>query len=190
MVSNAPLRFPPAEPSIMGMPQTTERWTAERVRALPDDGRRHEAVDGVLLVTPSPGRPHQRAVLALVRLLDPFVREHRVGELVLSPADVELDAWTLVQPDLFVEADGRLLLAIEVISPSSAQADRHLKRRRYQAAGIPQYWIVDPDARRIERWRPGAEAPDVVTGPMIWEPAAHGPCLTLDPVALFEDVWR
>ena len=174
----------------MRMPQTTERWTAERVRALPDDGRRHEAVDGVLLVTPAPGRPHQRAVLALVRLLDPFVREHGIGELVLSPADVELDAWTLVQPDLFVEADGRLLLAIEVISPSSAHADRRLKRRRYQAAGIPQYWIVDPDARRIERWRPGSEAPDTVTGPMTWQPVAHGHSLTLDPVAMFEDVWR
>jgi Uma2 family endonuclease len=75
-----------------------------------------------------------------------------------------------------------------VISPSSAHADRHLKRRRYQTAGIPQYWIVDPDARRIDRWRPGADAPDIVTGPMTWQPVAHGPSLTLDLLALFDDV--
>ena len=160
------------------------------MRALPDDGRRHEAVDGVLLVTPAPARPHQRTVLALVRLLDPFVREHRIGELVLSPADVELDAWTLVQPDLFVEDDGRLLLAIEVISPSSAMPTVTSSAAATRPRASRSTGSSIPDARRIERWRPGADAPDIVTGPMTWQPVAHGPSLTLDLLALFDDVWR
>ena len=187
----------------MGMAHPTTGWTAEMVRALPDDGRRYEVVDGELLepMTPAPGWAHQRAVFALAKALDRYVTGHRLGEAVLSPADVELDAGTLVQPDLFVvplrddgtrmrdwaEIGGRLLLVVEVLSPSTARADRHLKRHRYQRAGIPEYWIVDLDARLVERWRPTDERPEILDARLEWQPAAGSPPLAIDLEALFAE---
>jgi Uma2 family endonuclease len=146
----------------MGMPQQAMRWTAEMVRALPDDGNRYEVVDGELLVTPAPNKLHQRAVGLLYSVLDPYARALGIGEAVMSPADIELDPHGMVQPDVFVEGlvGGRptrawnvgapLLLAVEVLSPSTARADRTVKRRRFQRAGVPEYWIL---AETIE-WHP------------------------------------
>ncbi len=181
----------------MGMPQNRTDWTAELVRALPADGKRYEAVDGVLLVTPSPGFPHQRAVRELLMVLAPFVAEARLGEVLPSPSDIELDPGSLVQPDVFVLGltDGQpprdwntgapLLQAIEVVSPSSARADRGAKRRRYQRAGVPEYWIVDLDARVIERWRPDDLRPEVLTDSIQWRPVDAAAPLTIDLQALF-----
>jgi len=86
----------------MSMPRTAMDWTAERVRALPDDGKRYEVVDGELLVTPSPRTPHQRALGELHFRLTEYVRATGIGEVFFSPSDVEFDPRTLVQPDLFV----------------------------------------------------------------------------------------
>ncbi len=181
----------------MVMPQSVTRWTAEMVRALPDDGKRYEVVDGVLLVTPAPRDLHQRAVIAVIVTLDPYVRSHRVGEVLTAPADIELDPEAMVQPDVFVQGfvEGRLSqgwntgaplwLVVEVLSPSTARADRTTKRRRYQRAGIPEYWIVDPDARTVERWRPGDERPEVLSESITWSPAPGSEPLTIDLAALF-----
>ncbi len=94
----------------MGMPQPTADWTVERVFALPADGNRYEAVDGELLVTPAPSLPHQVAVQALYERLKPYVSAHGLGRVLVSPADVEFDERTLLQPDLFVApvVNGRL----------------------------------------------------------------------------------
>src|SRR6266545_1515676 len=86
----------------MGMPETTGRWTRDMVLALPDDGKRYELFDGELLVTPAPSWLHQRVVAAFFRRLDPYVRAHALGEVLLSPADVPLDGEQVAQPDLFV----------------------------------------------------------------------------------------
>ena len=185
----------------MGMPNAAMDWTAARVRTLPDDGRRYEVVDGELLVTPAPRWAHQRAVLALARRLGDYLVLHHVAEVTLSPADVELDPRTLVQPDLFVvpldegrrmrewsEIRGRLLLAVEVLSPSTARADRHLKRRRYQRAAIPEYWIVDLDARLLERWRPEDERPEVLADRIEWQPSGATEPLTIELPPLFSDI--
>lgn len=184
----------------MGMPQTTERWTAAMVRAMPDDGMRHEVVDGGLLVTPAPAWRHQDAVTALYLRLAPWVRERRLGHVIVAPAEIELDPHTLVEPDLFVvplvggrkpadwEAVGTLLLAVEVLSPSSARADRIIKRARYQRARFPEYWIVDVDARSIERWRPGDARPEILVEQLTWEPVP-GNALTLELDEYFADVW-
>ncbi len=181
----------------MGMPQSVTRWTAEMVRALPDDGKRYEVVDGHLLVTPSPSYPHQRAALELAVLLREYVRAPRLGEVLLSPADIELDPESMVQPDVFVQGlvEGRLargwnsgaslLLVVEVLSPSTARADRTTKRRRFQRAGVPEYWIVDADARTIERWRPQDERPEVLSESITWSPSPGSEPLTIDLAALF-----
>jgi Uma2 family endonuclease len=178
------------------MPQTVESWTAERVRALPDDGLRHEVVDGEHLMTPSPRAPHQVALSELEALLRPYVREHGLGQVLHSPADIEFDPRTLMQPDLFVTSHRRvrdwadaqpLRLAVEVLSPSTARADRFVKRRRYQRAGVPEYWIVDLDARLIERWRPGDERPEVLAESLDWRPDLSLPPLTLDLSRFFAE---
>ena len=183
----------------MGMPELLERWTAARVRELPDDGKRYEVVDGELLVTPAPRFDHQEAVARFWSRLDAYLRGTGIGHPTMSPADIELDPHTLVQPDVFVVSlvEGRrpknwtdvtgLLLAIEILSPSSARADRTVKRRRFQRAGI-EYWVVDLDARLIERWRPGDDRPEVLTDRLVWQPEPGIAPFELDLVALFAEV--
>ena len=184
----------------MGMPETLERWTAARVRELPDDGKRYEVVDGELLVTPAPNFDHQQAVGALFIALHTYLSHAVIGTTVVSPADIEFDPRTLVQPDVFVvplEGGRRprrwtdirgLLLAIEVLSPSTARADRTVKRRRYQRARVPEYWIVDLDARLVERWRPNDERPEVLTERLSWQPDPSLPPFELDLPRFFAQV--
>src|SRR2546428_4580847 len=129
-------------------------YTADMVRALPDDGNRYEVVYGELLVTPAPRPWHEIVVQRLISELDQYLRRHPVGIVLGSRADISWTPDTLVQPDVFVVPihEARtldwtkykgLLLVAEVLSPSSARSDRFLKRRRYQEAGVPLYWIVD-----------------------------------------------
>ena len=184
----------------MGMAHRMGVWTVEMVRSLPDDGNRYEVVGGDLLVTPVPTWRHQRAVGGLYRLLDQYVRDHMLGEVIFAPADIEFDDRNMVEPDLFVIplvegprprkwADvGRLLLAAEVLSPSTARHDRFTKRRLYQAHGVPEYWIVDLDARLIERWRPDQERPDIIADTLRWQPSPGKPALDLDLPGYFADV--
>ena len=86
----------------MGMPDVVRRWTREEVLALPDDGNRYELIDGELLVSPSPRRVHQLALTALFRRLDPFLTRHRLGTILMAPADLDFGRGYVVQPDLFV----------------------------------------------------------------------------------------
>jgi Uma2 family endonuclease len=184
----------------MGMPQTIERWTAERVRAIPDDGKRYEVVAGELLVTPAPQFDHQDAVAKSWRRLHDYLAATRSGHAAISPADIEFDFETLVQPDVFVVplVDGKrprrwsdvhtLVLAVEILSPSTARADRTVKRRLFQRVGVPEYWIVDLDARLVERWRPGDERPEILTTALVWQPDAMQPALTIDLPAFFSEV--
>jgi len=183
----------------MGMPQAVDLWTAEMVRALPDDGKRYECVDGDLLVSPAPNFPHQRIVGGLYVRLREYLAHQPVGEVVFSPADIELDPHTLVQPDVFVVPIGAagpprtwrdvegLLLAVEVLSPSTARYDRIVKRGKFQRAGVPEYWVVDLDARLVERWRPGDERPEILSESLVWHPGAAAEPLVLDLPALFAE---
>ena len=184
----------------MGMPHTAERWTADRVRALPDDGNRYELVSGELVVTPSPAYRHQSAVTALAVHLRPWLQEAGIGEVLVSPADLSFGEDELLQPDLFAfrtDLGARprswsdiqsLVLAIEVLSPSTARYDRGLKRRRYQRGGVAEYWIVDLDARLIERWRPDDSRPEILTTTIAWTPVENGPTLEISLVDLFSAV--
>ncbi|MGL5816583.1 MAG: Uma2 family endonuclease, partial [Phycicoccus sp.] len=132
------------------------RWTREERDALPDDGSRHELVDGALVVTPSPRVRHQWVLGEIVAVL----RAACPAELkVLSaPLDVVLAIDTVVQPDALVAPRGALigreleeapLLAVEVLSPSTQMIDRTLKLSRYERAGTPAYWLVDPEEPRL-----------------------------------------
>lgn len=183
----------------MVMPKTTDQWTAERVQALPDDGMRHELIDGELIVTPAPAWSHQRAVLALYRQLHDCVAAWGIGDVMVAPADIIFDQRTLVEPDLFVVplVNGRrprdwasvaqLLLVVEVLSPSTARYDRQLKRLRYQREGVPEYWIVDVASRLVERWRPEDTRPEIVTGVLAWQPAGTDASCAVDLGVVFEE---
>ena len=171
-------------------------WTVDDVRALPDDGHRYELVHGELLVSPSPRKRHQRVLRRLLFALEAWLRQHPVGELFASPADLTFGPDTLLQPDLFVltpEAAaspdwntlGEVLLAIEILSPSTARHDRFPKRRAYQEAGVPLYWIVDADARQVEVWTPADSFPRLETDHLTWHPAGAADPFTLDLPALF-----
>ncbi len=183
----------------MGMPQPIAGWTVAEVLQLPDDGKRYEVVDGELLVSPAPSLPHQETVWRLARSLASYVDAQGIGRVLLSPADLEFDERTLVQPDLFVAPliDGRrprswkeirsLILAVEVLSPSTARADRQIKRRRYQRHGVAEYWIVDLDARLVERWRPADERPEILAERLEWQPTGEIPPLEIDLPPLFAE---
>ena len=80
------------------------------------------------------------------------------------------------------------LFAIEVISPSSGSRDRILKRRRYQRAGIAEYWIVDPPSRLIERWCPDDERPEIITESLHWLPAGASTEFVIDLKSIFADI--
>ncbi len=182
------------------------RWTAAEVRKLTADNPlltpRYELVDGELLVTPSPGWPHQRTVQNLLFALTMYLRSTHVGEAFVSPSDVELEPEFISQPDLFVlsRAEIRrmmragfpvyaLMVAIEVISPSSGRHDRVRKRPKYQKH-VQEYWIVNPDARLIERWRPEDDRPEICAAQFTWQPPADVAPFALDVEAFFADVYR
>ena len=160
----------------MGMAATQPVTTIEQLLALPEDGLRHELLDGAHVVTPAAARAHQRVLANLFSQLREQVSPDASIEVLFSPADILLGPKTLVQPDLFIVpkpvdvskdtwADASVpILTVEVLSPSTAARDRGAKRRLYLEAGVEEYWIVDIDARLVERWRQGDERPEIVDG--------------------------
>jgi len=169
--------------------------TADMVRALPDDGGRYETVHGELLVTPAP-RPLHQIVLERVRgAVWSYLQHHPVGMMLSAPADLSWGPDVLVQPDLFVirrdpsrpvvswSDVGIPVLAVEILSPGTASQDRGAKRRLYQRAGVAEYWIVDQDARLIERWRPDDVRPEVLDETLVWDDGGRE--FTIDVTALF-----
>lgn len=184
----------------MVMPTLDSRlWTADDVRALPEEpGTRFECVDGELLVSPGPRLAHQSAVLLFSVRLDEYCRANGIGALFTAPGELELDTRTLVQPDLFVlplvkdkrpvhpKDIGHPLLFVEVLSPGTARFDRVVKRERYQRHRV-EYWIVDLDARLVERWMPDSDRPEIITSSLHWQPKAAARALQLDLDALFAE---
>ncbi len=171
-------------------------YTADMVRALPDDGQRYEVVHGELLVTPAPRLWHQQLVLRLSVALDQYLRREPVGVVLSSPADISWGEDDLLQPDVFVipPEEARtlewkqvrtLLLAVEVLSPSSARADRFTKRRRYQEERVPLYWIVDGEQHTVEVWTPNGRFPVFERDRVVWHPAGATEPFTLELGNLF-----
>lgn len=182
------------------MAAATHHWTATELATLPDDGNRYEIIDGELLVTPAPAWKHQELVHELGFRLSAYLRPLGLARVIQAPADIELADDTVVEPDLFVvplvggrgperwSDVRRLLLAVEVLSPSTARVDRTIKRTRYQRAGFPEYWIVDGASRVVERWRPADERPEVLTERITWHPDGAAEPLAIDLAALFSEV--
>ncbi len=170
--------------------------TIEELLALPEDGLRHELLEGEHVVTPAPALPHQVVLQELHLILGNALADRDDLIVFLSPADVVLGPESLVQPDLFIisKEPGRRLtswaeigipiLAVEILSPSTAARDRGKKRRIYQKVGVAEYWIIDSDARIVERWMPNDERPDIVDGSLEWVGPA-GQRVSLDFPTIF-----
>ncbi len=174
-------------------------YSAEMVRALPEDGRRYETVHGELLVTPAPRLWHQEIVRRLLVKLDAYLAANPVAHLFHSPADISWSPDVLVQPDLFVAdlEEARtldwskvqtLLLAVEVLSPGTERHDRFTKRRLYQEVGIPRYWVVDSDRRVVEVWTPESQFPVTERETVVWRPKGTSSEFSLDLEHLFRPI--
>ena len=182
----------------MGMPAVTPPITTiEDLLALPEDGLRHELLDGEHVLTPAPTYGHQDVLSRLFSALLEGLRGREDIKLLTSPADIVLGPRTLVQPDLFViridptspptswQGVGVPVLAIEILSPGTASRDRGAKRRIYQRAGVGEYWIVDLDARLIERWTPSDIRPEILDERLAWMPDGEPALVSLDLISLF-----
>lgn len=138
-------------------------WTYEDYLRLPEDGRRYEVLWGHLYVTPAPNYRHQFASSMLIQSLGGFVRRNRLGVVLGPPFDIKLprEIATPVQPDVIFFRTGNLPrdedksfsgipdLVVEVLSPGTRRRDEGLKFKAYQAAGVPEYWLVDPGTQTV-----------------------------------------
>lgn len=130
--------------------------TRQDLDALPEDGLRHELIDGAVVMTPAPGLPHQSFVLALASNLREAAMDTAL-RVVIAPFDVVLGA-SVVEPDILVarragftdwELSSAPTLVVEVHSSSTGWLDEGRKRTLYQEHGVAHYWLVDPQKPSI-----------------------------------------
>ena len=136
-------------------------YTLEDYYAIPDE-RRVELIDGVIYDMASPTYTHQELVLEIAYLLKSFVKKNKGNcRVSVSPFDVQLDCddKTMVQPDVMVVCDRDKIInscvygapdfVVEVLSPSTSKKDSAIKLKKYKAAGVWEYWMVDPDKKKV-----------------------------------------
>src|SRR5262249_12807459 len=150
-----------------------------------------------LLVSPAPSLTHQRALGLLYHLLLPYAES--VGlELLFAPFGILFSSRTEVQPDIVgfrlqdgsvpdFSEPGRLVLAVESLSPSSMRADYYKMRTRCQRFRVHESCSVDAAIRLIPRWRPDDEEPEALTDAMSWQPVVGFEPLAIDVAAYFRD---
>ena len=168
------------------------RLTYDDFVLFPDDGKRHEIIDGEHYVTPAPNVRHQRLVGRLLYEIERYLRAHpRVGEVFAAPLDVLLSPYDIVEPDLLVvtgdqagiltekNVQGPPALVIEVLSKITRKRDAQTKRRLFERTGVREYWLVDPELDAVQVFRPTpegrlarvaeltAEDGDVLTTPLL-----------------------
>lgn len=202
IIGRAELRPEFRAEQIVAMPAVhRHRWTTAEVNHLVDQREglspRFELVDGALLVTPSPSGRHQRIVLHLALVLQPFLSRHRLGELRLGPGELTLASGQRFEPDLCVvpanegrrpaAGDSRIrpLLICEVLSPGSSRHDRITKRRAFQDYGVADYWVVDGDAEAFEIWHPSDERAALIDDRVTWTPSGASDLFDLDVKSFF-----
>jgi len=167
------------------------RLTYDDFLLFPDDGKRHEIIDGVHYVTPSPNVRHQQLVGRLfARIVSYLDANPGVGEVYFAPLDVVLSHYDVVEPDLLFVAGGQKhiltdkniqgppALVAEVFSKSTRKRDAQTKRRLFERTGVQEYWLVDPELDAVQVFRPEggrlrrvaeltAEDDDTLTTPLL-----------------------
>jgi Uma2 family endonuclease len=174
----------------MAVRDLARKLTYEDYVLIPEDGRRHEILDGEHYVSPSPVIRHQDVVGNLHFALSVFNRAHRLGKILLAPTDVVLSPHDVVVPDLLFVSNERLDivaeenvqgapdLIVEVLSKRTRQRDEGLKLHLYERHEVREYWLLDPDGRTAKVFRRSgkrltpaaslsAESGDVLTTPLL-----------------------
>jgi Uma2 family endonuclease len=138
------------------------KLTYDDYLTFPDDGKRHEIIDGEHFVTPAPNLKHQAVSGNLFFALRAFLEMHPLGRLFAAPADVILSDIDVVEPDLLFISNARLDrmtraniqgapdLVIEILSPGTRKTDEVTKRKRYEHFDVLEYWIVDPELETVK----------------------------------------
>ncbi|MBP90257.1 MAG: hypothetical protein CMJ64_26705 [Planctomycetaceae bacterium] len=136
----------------------------EHYVCFPDDGKRHEIIDGHHYVNAAPSTYHQTVSRRILVQLYNQIELKKLGVVFYAPVDLQLSDHDIVQPDLVVVLDDSIQiitptkikgvpqLVVEILSLSSDVNDRTLKKRLYEQSGIPEYWIVDPFDHILEQW--------------------------------------
>ena len=131
---------------------------------LPQDGKRHEIIDGEHYMTPAPQTRHQIVTVNLLGIWLHYLKENDIGQIMLAPTDVVLSETTVLQPDLlFIRKDREHIikknfiegppdLVIEILSPGSEKLDRFTKMKYYAMFGVPEYWLIDYETRILEQY--------------------------------------
>lgn len=131
----------------------------------PDDGKRHEIIDGDHYVTPAPRTKHQKVSNNTATAMTVFVKRHRLGIVLTAPCDVILSDENVLEPDLlFVAAarsniitdeniQGAPDLLVEILSQSTRKRDELIKRKLYERFGVKEYWIIDPELETVKVFR-------------------------------------
>ena len=142
------------------LPNTNE-WTYEQYALIPNDGLRHEIVNGAHFMNPAPNLYHQTVSRRIQFQLYRVIEIAGKGVVFNAPVDVQLSNRDIVQPDLVVIETSRQKimtptkikgipnLLVEILSPSNADYDLKKKRELYERSGVPEYWIVLPDEQQL-----------------------------------------
>lgn len=147
----------------------TTKLTYDDYRLIPDDGRRHELIDGEHYVNPAPAPIHQIVLMHISGTLWQYTLEHG-GTVMPAPCDVILSDGDVLQPDVVYIAPGHEHvittrgveaapdLVVEILSERTRKLDETYKLKRYSLFGVPEYWLVDIVKKtvRIYRRRDGA----------------------------------
>jgi len=149
-------------------PQTSTKMTYEDLLLLPEDGLRHEIIDGEHYVNASPVTKHQRVSYNLIVEIGIYLREHPVGRLYPAPLDIVFSPYDVVEPDLLFitnerseiittkNIQGAPDLLVEILSESNRKYDEVTKRALYERTGVGEYWIVDPVSDTVRVFRRNA----------------------------------
>jgi len=149
------------------MPQLAPhlKWTYSELLLFPDDGKRHELIDGEHIMSPSPFTKHQRISCNLSTAFKIFLRQYKLGEIFTAPLDVVLSDFDVVEPDLLFIASkhasiitekhimGVPDLVVEILSEGSRKTDEITKRRLYEQFGVKEYWVIDPALESVKVYR-------------------------------------
>lgn len=180
-------------------PATSTKLTYEDYCLLPDDGRRHEIIDGEHYVNPSPNTRHQRISRKIALAIATFVEPRGLGEVFYAPYDVLLSGINIVEPDIvYVSAErshiitdaniqGAPDLVVEILSAGNRKYDEVVKFKLYDALGVAEYWIVDPDREIVKIYRQStAGYEQAPSGDAVTTPLLPGFSLTLREIFDFE----
>lgn len=150
---------------VLPSPRPQLKYTYREYALIPEDGLRHELIEGEFYVTPSPTPFHQTASRRLQFALMQQLEVTGIALIFNAPTDLILDDHTVVVPDLALVRSTRKQsiskrgieappdVVVEILSPSTKGNDQFLKKAVYAKFNIPEYWIVDPDLGSVAVFR-------------------------------------